>query len=133
MANTPRVSRYQKKEKVNPVRRGEIYLCAFDPTVGFEIQKIRPALIIQNDVGNEHSPLTIVVAITSKLSSIPFPVEVIVEPKAENGLTAPSAIRLDQIRTVDKKRLTKRLGRVDDDTMKRVDDAVKISLGLISF
>src|SRR5579871_4817696 len=89
------------------IRRGEIYLVSFDPTVGHEIKKTRPALIIPNDVGNRHSPLTIVAAITSTLSAIPFPVEVVVAPTKNNGLMVNSAIRLDQIRTVDRQRLIK--------------------------
>ena len=126
-----RVSRYQHKETVSAVRRGELYLVAFDPTVGHEIQKTRPALIIQNDVGNQYSPLTIVAAVTSKVSPIPFPVEVVVEPAIGKGLKIRSAVRLDQIRTIDQQRLIKRLGSVDSTTMRRVDEAIKISLGLI--
>lgn len=126
-----RLSRYEKKEAVVPILRGEIYLCSFDPTVGFEIQKTRPALVIQNDVGNQHSPLTIVAAITSKLTLQPFPLEVVLEPRPENGLEVASAVRCDQIRTVDKQRLTKRLGHIDAATMQRIDDALKISLGLV--
>jgi mRNA interferase MazF len=100
--------------------------------VGFEIQKTRPALVIQNDVGNQHSPLTIVAAITSKLALQPFPLEVVLEPRPENGLEVASAVRCDQIRTVDKQRLTKRLGHIDAATLQRIDDALKISLGLVA-
>ena len=128
-----RVSRYQQKEKVSTVRRGELYLVSLDPTVGYEIQKTRPALIIQNDVGNQYSPLTIAAAVTSKVSSEPFPVEVTVEPTRGNGLNVPSAIRLDQIRTVDQQRLIKRLGSMDPVIMRKVDEAIKISLGLVEF
>ena len=113
--------------------RGQVYLVSFDPTVGHEIKKTRPALIIQNDVGNKFSPVTIVAAITSKLSPTPYPVEVPVSPSKQNGLTAPSAIHLDQIRSVDRKRLVKPLGKVDQQTMAKVDQAIKISLGLVSF
>jgi mRNA interferase MazF len=126
-----RVSRYQRKETVSAVRRGELYLVAFDPTVGYEIQKTRPALIIQNDVGNQYSPLTIVAAVTSKVSPTPFPVEVVVERAESNGLKIRSAIRLDQIRTIDRQRLIQRLGSVDPTTMRRVDTAIQISLGLV--
>jgi len=90
--------------------RGEIYIVDFDPSRGHEIQKTRPAVIIQNDIGNRYSPVTIVAAITSKLSPKPFPVEVAVAPGKRNGLTLPSAINLAQIRSVDRGRLTKRLG-----------------------
>ena len=112
--------------------RGQVYLVRFDPTIGHEIQKTRPALIIQNDIGNKFSPVTIVAAITSKLSTVPYPVEVPVSPTKQNGLTAPSAIHLDQIRSVDRKRLVKPLGKIDQQTLARVDEAIKISLGLIS-
>jgi mRNA interferase MazF len=109
-----------------------MYLCSFDPTVGHETKKTRPALIIQNDIGNRHSPLTIVAAITSSISAVPYPVEVIVEPTAENGLDTRSSVRLDQIRTVDRRRLVKRLGMVDSATMAKADEAIKISLGLVN-
>ncbi len=127
-----KVSRYQHQEKVAGILRGEVYLVSFDPTVGHEIQKTRPALIIQNDVGNQYSPLTIVAAITSAIPKDPFPAEVIVAPTRANGLSARSAIRLDQIRTVDRQRLIRRLGAVGVETMNEVDQAVKISLGLIA-
>lgn len=126
-----RVSHYPQKETVSAVRRGELYLVAFDPTVGHEIQKTRPALIIQNDLGNRYSPLTIAAAVTSKISPTPFPVEVVLEPAKGNGLKVRSAIRLDQFRTIDRQRLIKRLGSVDPPIMRRVDEAIKISLGLV--
>jgi mRNA interferase MazF len=113
------------------IRRGEIHLVGFDPTIGHEIQKTRPAVIIQNDVGNRYSSLTIVAAVTSRVSSEPFPVEVTIEPTKRNGLSVRSSIRLDHIRTVDKQRLVRRLGKLDSSSLKRVDEAIKISLGLI--
>src|SRR5947207_14215490 len=85
MAKAPHRPRGQK-QKVADLRRGEIYLCSFDPTVGHEIKKTRPALIIQNDVGNRYSPLTIVAAITSTVSPVPYPVAVVTDPTAGNGL-----------------------------------------------
>src|SRR5580704_18667768 len=118
-------------QKITSLYRGEVYLVSFDPTVGHEIKKTRPALVIQNDVGNRFSPLTIVAAITSKISAVLYPVEVVVQPSKTNGLEATSAIRLDQIRTVDKQRLIKRLGSVDPFVMRNVDEAVQISLGLV--
>jgi mRNA interferase MazF len=101
----------------------------FDPTIGAEIQKRRPALVIQNDIDNRHSPVTIVAAITSQLASLPYPTEVVVYPP-EGGLTKPSAVLLNQIRSVDRKRVVGRLGRLKADTMVRVDRALQISLGL---
>jgi mRNA interferase MazF len=99
--------------------------------VGHEIRKTRPSLIIQNDIGNRYSPLTIVAAVTSKLSLVTYPVEVVIEPSRSNGLDARSAIRLDQIRTVDRQRLINRLGVADASTMAKVNQAIQISLGLI--
>ena len=130
MANVPRRPKGQK-QKVADLRRGEIYLCLFDPTVGHEIKKTRPALVIQNDVGNRYSPLTIVAAITSAVSPVPYPVEVVIDPAAGNGMVVRSSIRLDQIRTVDRQRLVRRLGVVDPAIVAKVDEALKISLGLV--
>jgi mRNA interferase MazF len=130
MAKVPPKPKGQK-QKVGVVHRGDIYLCSFDPTVGHEIKKTRPALVIQNDVGNRYSAVTIVAAITSNVSPVPYPVEVVVEPTTANGLEARSSIRLDQIRTVDRLRLVRRLGVVDSSTMTKVDEALKISLGMV--
>jgi mRNA interferase MazF len=113
-------------------RRGDLYLVEFDPTRGQEIKKTRPAVIIQNDIGNRHSPVTIVAAVTSKLSPVAYPVEVSVVPSTGNGLSVPSAIQLSQIRSVDQERLVRRLGTLDAATMRRVDAAITISLGLTS-
>src|SRR5688500_15426583 len=128
MAKIPHRPKGQK-QKVAALRRGEVYLCSFDPTVGHEIKKT--ALVIQNDVGNLYSPLTIVAAITSTVSAVPYPVEAVINPTAGNGLDARSSIRLDQIRTVDRQRLVRRLGSVDSISMAKVDEALKISLGLV--
>lgn len=111
-------------------RRGDIYLVRFDPTVGAEIKKTRPALVIQNDIGNREAATTIVAAITSRFGPDLYPVEVLIEAP-EGGLDADSVVRLDQIRTVDKGRLVRRLGRVSAGTMREVDVAVGISLGLV--
>jgi mRNA interferase MazF len=110
-------------------RRGEIYLAEFDPTRGHEIH--RPALIIQNDVSNQYSPITIAAAISSHFGDPPHPREVVVGAGRKTGLTQPSAVILNQIRSIDRQRLLKRVGRLDGATMQRVDDALKISLGLI--
>jgi mRNA interferase MazF len=120
-----------QKQKVATILRGEVYLCSFDPSVGHEIKKTRPALVIQNDVGNRYSSLTIVAAITSSVSPVPYPVEVAVDPTTANGLDVRSSIRLDQIRTVDRQRIVRRLGVVDSATLAKVDEALKISLGLV--
>ncbi|MBI4484305.1 MAG: type II toxin-antitoxin system PemK/MazF family toxin [Acidobacteria bacterium] len=120
----------QKEAKVGFPRRGEIYLVDFDPARGHEIKKTRPALVIQNDVGNQYSSITIVAAITSRISDRPYPVEVVLEAE-HTGLKVRSTVRLDQIRTVDKERLIKRLGSVSRATMPQVNRAIQISLGLV--
>src|SRR2546425_12141980 len=97
-----------KRKAVGFPRRGDVYLVAFDPARGHEIKKTRPALVVQNDIGNQYSSLTIVAAITSRISASPYPMEVIVAP-AQSGLKVASTVRLDQIRSVDKERLLKRL------------------------
>ena len=112
-------------------QRGEIYLTALDPAVGHEIRKTRPALVIQNDISNQYGQTTIVAAITSKVNTPPYPNEVLIQPSAASGLQLASTVRLDQVRTVDRQRLVTRLGMVDAGTMAKVDEAIKISLGLI--
>jgi mRNA interferase MazF len=111
-------------------KRGEVYLVTFDPTIGAEIQKTRPALIVQNDVANRHSPITIVAAITSQFDEPLYPTEVLSQPP-EGGLTIPSVVLLNQVRSVDKRRLVRRLGTLTPTTMERVDRAILISLGLV--
>lgn len=103
----------------------------FDPTVGHEIRKTRPAVVIQNNISNRYSPVTIVAAISSQFSEPPFPREVIIGPR-ESGLLKTSAVIVNQIRSVDRQRLLKRIGRLSQSSMKRVDEAIAISLGLIA-
>jgi len=109
-------------------KRGEVYYVAFDPTLGVEIKKTRPALIIQNDIGNLHSQATIVAAITSTVREA-FPYEV-ATAGGEGGLPKDSLVLLNQVRTIDKKRLRKKLGMLSSETMKNVDRAIAVSLGL---
>ncbi|MBW4449574.1 MAG: type II toxin-antitoxin system PemK/MazF family toxin [Spirirestis rafaelensis WJT71-NPBG6] len=111
-------------------QRGEVYLVSFDPTVGAEIQKTRPALVLQNDVSNEYSPITIVAAITSKFDEPLYPTEVLIQVP-EGGLTINSVALLNHIRSIDKQRLIKRLGKLEESTMKQVNQAIQISLGLV--
>jgi mRNA interferase MazF len=113
-------------------RRGEIYLTALDPALGHEIKKTRPALVIQNDVTNRFGLTTIVAAITSRVSDPPYPNEAVIQPLS-SGLQVVSTIRLDQIRTVGRQRLIKKIGKADDAVMRRVDEAISISLGLVKF
>jgi mRNA interferase MazF len=111
-------------------RRGEVYLVNFDPTLGAEIQKMRSALIVQNDVANRHSAITIVAAITSQFDQPLYPTEVLISPP-EGGLRADSVTLLNQIRSIDSQRLVRRLGTLKPETMDRVDHAILISMGLI--
>jgi|SRR5882724_5490726 mRNA interferase MazF len=111
-------------------KRGEIYLVSFDPTIGAEIQKTRPALIVQNDIANRHSPITIVAAITSRFDEPLYPTEVLIQPPA-GGLAVASVVLLNQVRSVDKRRLVRRIGALTSATMERVDRALMISFGLV--
>lgn len=113
-------------------KRGEIYLVSFDPTVGHEIKKTRPALVIQNNISNQYSRITIVAAISSHFGNPLHPREVMIQP-GMSGLSKPSAVILNQIRSIDRQRLVKRLGIVDTATMHKVDQALLVSLGLITF
>ncbi len=109
--------------------RGDIYLVNFDPTLGAEIRKTRPALILQNDIANRHSPITIVAAVTSKFDDQLYPTEVFVRA-SEAGLSVDSVVLLNQIRSIDRQRLVRRLGSANPETMTRVDLALQLSLGL---
>ena len=116
---------------MNFPHRGEIYLVCFDPTVGHEIKKTRPAVILQNNLSNQYSPITIVAAISSHFANPPHPREVVIQP-GKSGLSHASAALLNQIRSIDRERLVKRLGMVDAATMRKVDDALRISVGLVA-
>ena len=113
-------------------KRGEIYLVNFNPTQGAEIRKTRPALILQNDIANKYSPVTIVAAISSKFDDPLYPTEVLISAKARTGLAVDSVVLLNQIRTVDKKRLAKQLGTLSSAKMEEVDRALRISVGLVT-
>ena len=117
--------------KTNSPRRGEIYFTAFDSAVGREIQKSRPALIIQNNVTNRVTQLTIVAPITSTVRLPLHPAHVLLKADDATGLSVTSIALLDQIRTVDRLRLIRYLGSIDAETMRQVDEAIQISLGLI--
>ncbi len=113
-------------------KRGDIYLVNFDPTLGAEIRKTRPALILQNDIANKYSPVTIVAAISSKFDDPLYPTEVLISAKARTGLAVDSVVLLNQIRTVDKKRLAKQLGTLSSAKMGEVNQALRISVGLVT-
>lgn len=120
-----------KTGTVTRPRRGEIYVVNFEPTVGAEIKKIRPAVIIQNDIANRWSPITIVAAITSKFDDEhTYPTQVAVQA-GEGGLRVDSVILLNQIRSVDTSRLVRRLGVLRTETVREIDRALLLSLGLV--
>ena len=110
--------------------RGEVWLVRFDPTIGAEIRKTRPAVVIQNDVGNRAASTTIVAAVTSQVTEPLYPFEVLIAAGAA-GLVKRSAVLLNQIRTVDRARLIRRLGVLNAETLGRVDQALLVSLGLV--
>lgn len=110
-------------------QRGDVFSVDFEPVRGHEQGKVRPALIIQNDIGNQYSPTTIVAAITSGERAR---YDVNVEIKApEGGLVRDSLVLLNQIRTVDKSRLDRYWGHISEESMTRVDEALRVSLGLV--
>lgn len=111
------------------VRRGEIYYADLSPVVGSEQGGIRPVLIVQNDVGNRHSPTVIAAAITSRREKAKLPTHIDVQA-ATCGLTKDSIVLLEQIRTLDKRRLREHMGKVDEKAMRKVDNAIAVSFGL---
>ena len=113
-------------------KRGDICLVNFDPTIGAEIRKTRPALVLQNDIANKSSPVTIVAAISSKFDGSLYPTEVLIAANAGTGLAVDSVVLLNQIRTVDRKRLVRKLGRLSAVKMEEVNRALRISVGLVS-
>ncbi|NLY38502.1 MAG: type II toxin-antitoxin system PemK/MazF family toxin [Firmicutes bacterium] len=114
------------------VKRGFIFFADLSPVVGSEQGGVRPVLVIQNDIGNRYSPTVIVAAITSQIDKAKLPTHVEISA-AEYNLDKDSVILLEQIRTIDKQRLQKKVTELDDRMMQRVDEALRISLGLIEF
>ena len=113
----------------NIVRRGEIYYADLSPVVGSEQGGMRPVLIVQNDVGNRYSPTVIAAAITSQQNKARLPTHIEIEARTY-GLSKNSVVLLEQMRTLDKRRLRERMGCLDEKAMQRVDGAIAISLGL---
>lgn len=111
------------------VRRGDIFFADLSPVVGSEQGGVRPVLILQNDIGNRYSPTTIVCAVTSQVLKARLPIHVEVKAQ-ESSLDRDSVILLEQIRTIDKRRLRERIAHLNADTMSRVNQAITISLGL---
>jgi len=120
----------KQRPRVTLPRRGDVYLVSLDPAIGAEIQKTRPAVVIQNDGANRASPITIVAAVTSHTEARRVYVTNIPVAKGEGGLTSPSLILLNQIRTVDRQKLIRHLGTLRPETMRRVDRALAISVSL---
>ncbi len=112
------------------VKRGDIYYANLSPVVGSEQGGLRPVLVVQNDVGNKYSPTVIIAAITSQISKAKLPTHVEINAK-ECNLEKDSVILLEQMRTIDKRRLKEKVTHLNDEVMSKVDDAMKISLGLI--
>ena len=112
-----------------PVKRGDIYYADLSPVVGSEQGGVRPVLIVQNDTGNRYSPTVIAAAITSQTNKakLPTPIEL---SAPDFGLPRDSVVLLEQIRTIDKRRLRERMGRVEGETMGKIDEAIAVSFGL---
>lgn len=111
-------------------KQGDIYYADLSPVIGSEQGGVRPVLIIQNDTGNKYSPCVIVAIITSRDTKAKLPTHVNMSANIRNGLKSDSMIELEQIRTIDKKRLQKRIGRIGKATQMQVNKALKISLHL---
>lgn len=110
-------------------KRGEIYFAQLNPVVGSEQGGIRPVLVVQNDIGNQYSPTTIILAITSQINKAKLPTHVEIDAHTY-GLERDSVILAEQIRTIDKSRLKQRIAVLREESMDKVDQALKISLGL---
>ena len=114
------------------VKKGDIFFADLSPVIGSEQGGVRPVIVIQNDIGNKYSPTVIVAAITSQINKAKLPTHVEIRA-GEHGLNKDSVILLEQLRTVDKRRLRERIGRMDGDSMEKVNEALVISLGIIDF
>ena len=113
------------------VKRGDIYYADLSPVIGSEQGGVRPVLIVQNDIGNKYSPTVIAAAITSQINKAKMPTHIEIAA-ADYGLCRDSVILLEQIRTIDKKRLREKIGHLDDELMGSVNDAINVSFGLSS-
>ncbi|MDR1588701.1 MAG: type II toxin-antitoxin system PemK/MazF family toxin [Oscillospiraceae bacterium] len=111
------------------IKRGDIYYADLSPVIGSEQGGIRPVLIVQNDVGNRHSPTVIAAAITSQINKARLPTHIELGG-GDCGLARDSVVLLEQVRTLDKRRLKERMGQLDERVMYKVDNAIAVSLGL---
>ena len=114
------------------IKRGDVFFADLSPVVGSEQGGTRPVLIIQNDIGNRFSPTVIVAAITAQIQKAKLPTHVEITA-AKHGFERDSVILLEQVRTIDKSRLTDKITHLDDALMKQVDEALQVSFGLIKF
>lgn len=114
------------------VKRGDVFFADLSPVVGSEQGGTRPVLVLQNDIGNRFSPTVIVAAITAQIQKAKLPTHVEIDAQ-KYGFERDSVILLEQIRTIDKQRLTDKITHLDDEMMDKVDEALQISLGLIEF
>ena len=112
------------------IKRGDIYYADLSPVVGSEQGGLRPVLIVQNDIGNRYSPTVIAAAITSKLGKNKLPTHIDIYA-SEVGLAKDSIVLLEQIRTLDKRRLREKMGHLNESVMARVNDAIQVSFGLV--
>lgn len=111
------------------IKRGEIYFAQLNPVIGSEQGGIRPVLVVQNDIGNQYSPTTIILAITSQINKAKLPTHVELKAKTY-GMERDSVILAEQIRTIDKTRLKQRIAVLNEETMNKVSQALSVSLGL---
>ena len=111
------------------VHRGEVFYADLSPVVGSEQGGVRPVLIVQNEIGNRHSPTVIAAAITSRLDKARLPTHINIRAE-DTGLAKDSVVLLEQIRTIDKRRLKERMGELDAPSMSQVNNALEISFGL---
>ena len=111
------------------IKRGDLFYADLSPVVGSEQGGIRPVIIIQNDIGNKYSPTVIVAAITSQINKAKLPTHVEISSE-EYGLNKDSVVLLEQVRTLDKRRLKEKIGHMLDRDMKKVDNSLKISMAL---
>lgn len=118
-------------EKKTKIKRGDIYYVQLSPVMGSEQGGLRPAVIVQNDIGNKYSPTVIVVPITSKMSKAKLPTHVQIHKDSQNGLETDSVILTEQIRTIDKQRLKEHIGVISKETLEKIDNALKISLHIM--
>jgi len=112
------------------VKRGDIFYADLSPVVGSEQGGVRPVLIIQNDTGNRYSPTVIAAAITSQTGKARLPTHIELPVEEDCGLTKDSVVLLEQVRTLDKRRLREKMGRVDERVMEKIDTAIAVSFGL---